>query len=110
MRLSINKTIYIIIFMSCLGLCLYQTFKLCELYFSYKTIVSMSYQKESIISLPAISVCIRKSLLIRDEYLETIFANKSHINRSNELYILQYLNTKTIRRQIKALYNTKHNY
>ena len=49
---------------------LYQIIKICEMYFSYKTIIIFGYENQSMISLPAITFCVKKHQMIRKENLK----------------------------------------
>ena len=61
-----HNLIKVIFFALSLSIRLYQIFKFCEIYFSFTT-TSVSYEKVSTISLPAITVCISKKYLLREE-------------------------------------------
>ena len=58
-----------------LGSFLYQAFKICQLYFSYETVISMSYPNQSLISLPAITFCIANDKLIKNVSHSSMFYN-----------------------------------
>ena len=95
------KTFRLIFFIICFCICLYQIIKICEMYFSYKTVVSMSYQNPSLISLPGLTLCIAKTLLIKPQYLNQIDEN---INRSDPR-VFQFINNSTIGDQVKMMYS-----
>ena len=89
----------------CLGLCLYQISKICEIYFSYKTTISMSFEDISEISLPAVSICVNKTLLLRDEFFTQMSINKSDKNMET---IKNVLKNMTIKEQIDAMFSEEY--
>ena len=44
----------------CLLGCVYQTFKISELYFSYETTTNVRYETEKLVNLPGITICYDK--------------------------------------------------
>src|ERR1700741_4950615 len=80
LRFNLDKSVKYLIFTISLCLCLYQICKICEMYFSYKTIITFGFVNQSVISLPAITFCIKKDLIVREEVLKKIF-NQTKIDK-----------------------------
>jgi hypothetical protein len=87
----------------CLTGCLSQIYRISAIYFSYETATNVRYDKETTISLPALTICTSKHYFVRREILEIIFKNESNEGLRNETKILNYLNTFSIKEQFKAL-------
>ena len=103
-----NKISKFLYFCLCFGLCLYQIIKICEIYFSYETTVSMSYENSLQISLPSISVCFDKQFVIKPEFYEQMRAkNMFSENEVNDRQmIVEFMNeNQTMRQQIEVMYN-----
>jgi hypothetical protein len=81
--------------------CLFQIEEICNNYFSYETNTLVIYEDEDKISLPAITVCIEKNFLIRDNFLFNSSAREESLNYSA---IDGYLNTLTVKEQFHAIY------
>ena len=90
-------------FILCLSLCLYQISKICEIYFSYKTSISMSYQNISEISIPALSICVDKSFLLNSNHLTKLGIKTQVESGRHSSRIGKYLNNMTIIEQIEAM-------
>ena len=58
--------------------CILQIHEISDNYFKYKTITEVKYENEVMISLPAITLCLKKELFIRNELLPHILGNKSN--------------------------------
>jgi hypothetical protein len=89
--------------------CLFQIYKICDNYFSYETNTYVRYEDEDKISLPAVTVCIRKNLLIREELLHH-FSPKELENRYSPLEeseIDAYLNNLTVKEQFSSIYSAE---
>ena len=90
----------------CMGLCLYQISKICEMYFSYKTTISMSYENISQISLPALSICVDKSFLLKPKYLTQLgFTESDQRLVQNWRKIGLFLANMTIKEQFNAMFS-----
>ncbi|CAG2161500.1 unnamed protein product [Oppiella nova] len=93
---------------TCRLLCLmgfvYQAYEISHLYFSYQTITNVKYEVEDSLSLPAISICVNKTLSLKLDFLEQLLGklpqNLSHINFDSPWKTLV---TKTIRDQFDAI-------
>src|ERR1700741_3777878 len=111
LRFNLDKSVKYLIFTISLCLCLYQICKICEMYFSYKTIITFGFVNQSVISLPAITFCIQKDLILREEVLKKIF-NVSDIHMIDSLrkykQVLLHLNNKTIGEQYSLMYGKDH--
>jgi hypothetical protein len=99
-----SKIIRITFFIICLTGCLYQTYKICENYFSFEINTYVRYEDEDKISLPAITVCIKKHFLIREKYLSQFSSREESLNYTA---IDLYLNTLTNKEQFNAIYSAK---
>src|SRR5437868_11275892 len=69
-QVTLDKVIGYMYFLLCLGLCLYQVCTICQIYFSYKTTTFVEYENISKISLPAITICMDKIEVIKNEVLQ----------------------------------------
>ena len=91
-------------FLLCMGLCLYQISKICEMYFSYKTTISMSYENISEISLPALSICVDKSFLLKPKYLTQLGINQTERDSpQNTAKVSKFMANMTIKEQFNAM-------
>jgi len=95
-----EKLFHYMFFTFCLSGCLYQIIKICEIYFSYKTTTFVTYDKMSLISLPAITICIDKQYMFKTEYLD-----KNPINISDKQSLNTLFFSLTIRQQMDILYD-----
>ena len=101
-KLCFEKLLKFSFFSLCFGLCLYQMWRICEMYFSYKTIITIGFENQFVISLPAITLCFRKKNMIKGEYLKTF---QDQLNwAENDVKLLDYLNNLTINEQIGLFY------
>jgi hypothetical protein len=80
----------------CLSGCLLQIYKISEIYFLYQTTTDVRYDKETNISLPALTICIFKLQFIKPEYSSQLFPNKT-VNK------LEIFNKLSIKKQFEAL-------
>ena len=96
--MKINKLSKSFFFIISLGLCLYQICKICEIYFSYKTTISLSFQNSSLVSLPAITVCIKKTKVFRKDFLQRLLKNRTEIDNKHDL-----INSIPIEEQIRHM-------
>jgi hypothetical protein len=87
----------------CLFGCLFQVSKIIKFYLSYETITEAKYETETIISLPAITLCASKSLFIKEEFYLKYFPNGKASIREVE----GILNKMKIKDQFEALHSTK---
>src|ERR1700743_2057718 len=85
----------------CLMGCMYQTYKISLLYFSYETTTNVKYESSATLTLPAITVCFDKEALIRPEFVKNFNLNKT-LN-STKGGIKDYLNTLSIGDQFAAM-------
>lgn len=80
----------ILFYTLCIALCSYQVINILYAYLSYETSISIEYDNSSQISLPAITICLEKYYILRDEEL-----NESEINekiRSDRWLLNNYFN------------------
>ena len=68
------KSYQALFFLACLICCLYQLYRISEIYFSYNTTTFVNYEKVSYISLPAITLCVNKKYVIKESYFRSIEA------------------------------------
>ena len=92
----------------CFGLYLYQISKICEIYFSYKTTISMSFENISEISLPAVSLCVEKSFLLKSQHFIQLSLNQSDRSPQTIQKIRRFINSKTIRGQMEVMYSKEY--
>ena len=108
-NLKTNQVLYMIFYLLCIGLCLSQISKICEMYFSYKTTISMSYENISEISLPALSICVNKLFLLKPKYLTQLEINRTEkISGLNTKKVLQLLANMTIKEQFIAMFGKEY--
>ena len=74
---KLNCSYKIISKILCLLGCVYQTFKISELYFSYETTTNVRYETEDQFDLPAISICYNKMTQIKDQLIGEFAFNDS---------------------------------
>ena len=104
-----NNLIVFIFYSFCIGFWLYQNYQIFHMYFSYKTVNSIDHGSFATISLPAVTLCIEKHYLLRNEFrnhsafLREIY-NK---NESQEFFrqLYEYLNNFTIEEQFNHSYS-----
>src|ERR1700744_2356581 len=53
----------------CLMGCMYQTYRICELYFSYETTTSVKYKLEDKINVPGLTLCFEKSTVLKQDFI-----------------------------------------
>ena len=95
-----TKFIIGIFYLICFCVWFSQVFEISNNYFSYKTITSTTYGDVSEVSLPAMTICIHKKYLIRDEYKDVFpFEDNSKIDSQ----ILKKLNNFSIKAQFKRM-------
>ena len=82
----------ILFYTFCFSICCYQISQMCQIYFNYHTITSVSYEHDQLIVLPGATVCIKKQYVVKDEY-----------KKSSEEEILATINRMTVRDQFRAL-------
>ena len=100
-----------VFFLLSMGLCLYQISKICEMYFSYKTTISMSYENISEISLPALSICVDKSFLLKPKYLTQLGINQTErFSETDSKKINGFLGNLTIKEQFNAMNGKEYLY
>ena len=92
----------------CLMGCSLQIYYISEIYFQYETTTLVKYKNVLKISLPAITICIEKKYLLRNQSLGYIFSLKDTFNRSQEDYkkILDFINNRTVIEQHNILYDS----
>ena len=103
-RLNVEfyRQIYFII---CFISCLYQISKICEIYFSYKTTTSVSYGDFSVISLPAITVCLDKMDVLKDHYLDQLNISRNGVNKhESQIVVKIFCSNYTVRQQFDMFY------
>src|ERR1700712_299375 len=59
----------------CFVLCIKQIEKICYLYFKYETTTDNKYENELYFSLPAITLCFPKAILLKDEFKQKYSQN-----------------------------------
>ena len=82
----------------CLIICLYNIFKICEIYFEFKTTTFVKYENISKISLPAITLCVSKS---------EVWKNSDSRHPLEHKEILKIISDLPIKEQFKQLYDFK---
>lgn len=92
----------------CLSLCLYQIYEICEIYFSYKTTTYVNYENLNEISLPALTLCMKKHDMIKESHLARLQANMSSTSKLTKKTISEYLNNLTVSEQLDALHDLTH--
>ena len=104
-----SNYINLIFYAFCLVLFLYQNYQIFEMYFSYKTVNSISYASYSSISLPGLTVCIAKHLLLKDRsnIFNVTTNNSNNISSEQQLNmnLYEYINNFTIKEQFNNLYS-----
>ncbi len=98
-----EKIINYIFAVICLTGCLLQIYKISDIYFSYETTTDVRYYKESIISLPAVTICARKYYFASENVLKLIFNNYSIDSSKKQPEIMNYLNKLNIKEQFQTL-------
>ena len=94
---SLSEKLFLYLYsVFCLLSCLYQIYKICDIYFAYKTSTFVTYDDISTISLPAITVCMDKTEVLKRNAFDT---NGDQVS-SNEL-----LANLSIREQFERLYD-----
>jgi hypothetical protein len=96
--------IFVYIFkLFCLFGCLFQVSKLIRIYLSYETITEAKYETETIISLPAITLCASKAYFIKKEFGLKYFPNgKTSIHEIKDI-----LNKLKIKDQFESLFSSE---
>ena len=92
-------------FLICLATCLYEIIKICEIYFSYKTTTFVEYENISIISLPAITICVDKREVLSDNAVQNLTQSVANLSDDKKDEFLAKL---SIRDQFRALHNSSH--
>ena len=87
-----------IFYSTCFFICCYQVFKIFQIYFSYHTITTVSYEHEQLIGLPGATICIKKQYLVRD---------RSKTDNLSEDQVLAFINQMTVKEQFRALLTAK---
>src|SRR5882724_10486246 len=62
---------------------IYQTYKISSIYFTYETSTHVRYETELLVSLPAITLCMRKTMALKDNIF--IDLNSKNITAENRL-------------------------
>lgn len=62
-----EKTFRYIFAAICFTGCLLEIYKISEIYFSYETTTDVRFNKETIVSLPAFTICAGKHNIVREE-------------------------------------------
>src|ERR1700712_4841696 len=75
----------------CLFGCVYQSYKISELYFRYETTTNVRYEKENQIDLPAITMCYGKLAEVKDEYINKNDNNSIHLAKINSLTLREQM-------------------
>ena len=91
-----------IYFTFCLFVCLYQIYKICEIYFSYETITSVRYENIAIISIPALTLCFEKKDVLKEEYMNRL--NQSDNESELRENVNKFAANFTIKEQLEKLY------
>ncbi len=100
-----SKIIRFVFSIICVSGCLHQIKQIGENYFSHETTTYARYEDEVMLSLPAITICIRKNFLVKNlseissEDTKTIIFNDSRIN--------EFLNKLSVKRQFSLIYSAK---
>ena len=74
-KLSVFKVFLLLVLL--IG-CVYQVLDISYLYFQYKTNINVRLVKESVVEMPALTICTNVSQTIRSDYLMNRFNNESH--------------------------------
>src|SRR4051812_35245659 len=99
-----SKTFRKLFFVFCLTVCLYQIYKICDIYFAYKTTTFVNYDKFSVISLPAVTICLDKYEVLRDEYRIQLNATALNSNNAfNNKFVSSYLQSYPVKKQFEML-------
>lgn len=86
-------------FITCTGLCFAQVYEIWKIYFAFDVSTLVSYQNVLSVTVPAITLCMRKFPLLKPEHLARLGTDPdSHT-------IDRYLNNMTITAQFAALYS-----
>jgi hypothetical protein len=96
--ITLDNIFRIIFFIISITGCIFQICKIWDNYFSYETNTYVIYEEEKI-QLPEVTVCMRKSLLIREELLHH-FSRRELENRYSSLEdseMASYLNNFTVK-------------
>src|SRR5689334_15382699 len=88
-----------IFFVSLIIGCVYQVLDISYLYFNYKTVVNVRLGRESIVEIPALSVCTNVSQIIKTDYLEERFPQSVNENTSKWIQT-KYLHKLPLREQL----------
>ena len=93
--LSLKAMYTVMSYVLCLMGCVYQTYKISELYFGYQTTTNVRYDKSTngTISYPAFTICVEKVNLVNRSLVQNI--SGKHIN--------EYLNRFNIKQQFESL-------
>ena len=92
-----DRIYWVIVRILCGMGCVYQTYKLSSIYFSYETTTFVRYESDGEKTLPAITVCYNKYLQLKDEFKKKI----AHFD--NNKAIFKKLNNLTIAEQFQSM-------
>ena len=108
--IKLKKNLIKFIFYSfCISFWLYQNYQIFHMYFSYKTVNSIDHGSFATISLPAITLCIEKHYLLRNDFRNHSAFLREKNNRTERQESLQelyeYLNNFSIEEQFNHSYS-----
>jgi hypothetical protein len=91
----------------CLTGCLFQIYRISAIYFLFETTNDVRFDKEVIISLPALTIYASKHYFVRQEIFKNIFNNGSNQKLNDRKKVLNYLNKLSIKDQFKSLQSVR---
>jgi len=92
-------------FTFCLSVCVYQVYRICDIYLLYKITTSVTYGNISVISLPAITICFDKIDVLRDEYFVEFNISHNQWDRNeSKLQVEKLCANYTIKQQFETLF------
>lgn len=108
-RRTVNKVIDAIVFTICLIGSLYQVMKMSDLYFRYETITTVTYEIQSPIQVPGLTICAPKIEFLRPEAFLQLFGTEKNKSSDSQDFFrkISYLNKMTIKDQFRVLYSAQ---
>ena len=108
-RCPMDKCCRVTFAVVCLVGCAVQIYNISEIYFQYETTTLVKYRNLFDISLPAVTICMKKELLLKQELLGDVFGGNDKMQEKSDSYYKQiqnYINTFNIAQQFKMLYDS----
>ena len=97
--------VLIVFYLVCLITCFLQVYEICEKYFLYETLTSVTFAKRSEISLPAVTICVNKFYIFNDSYKSEL--NFDQDKNYTRFEFLKKINEFSIEKQFQILYSAE---